>query len=91
MMITISPQELLEFIRATLGLREVRLESGMGRVRGWDSQAQIELITALENRLEVTIPFDRIGELTTAEALIGFCQEHGLVQKADLEAGAVKP
>lgn len=75
----VSAEELREFIRAQLQLPTLDPESGMGRIRQWDSQAQVELVTALEEHFAVTMPFDRMAELTTVAALVDYFRQTGLV------------
>ena len=72
-----SESELLEFIRTQLKLRTIEPSSEMGKVRGWDSLRHLQLILALEERFEIEIPPDLIGQLITAQALVDYVRDAG--------------
>lgn len=72
--------EFVERVRTILKLRELSLADSMGFTRGWDSLKHVSLVVALEDELGVTVPADRIGELTSIEALVEFFKNQGAIQ-----------
>ncbi len=75
----VNAAELREFIRSTLNLKDITPDAAMGRVRGWDSLKHVSLVLALEQRYQVKVPVDRIGELTSVSALTEFYDQAGLI------------
>jgi acyl carrier protein len=47
----------------------------MGRTRGWDSLAHVNLILDIERWAGVSVPPELVGELTTLQALAGYLRE----------------
>jgi acyl carrier protein len=70
--------EMLSLFASLLEVKEVKLDDEMGVVRGWDSLNHLNLILGLEERFGISIPPDRVGELTSVKAILGFCSEQGV-------------
>lgn len=51
---------------------EIREESGYLKTFGWDSFAQVMIISNIEDEFKISIPDDRIIELSTIRALIEY-------------------
>lgn len=72
--------ELKAFIGQTLRTPgELSPDAGMGRTRGWDSLAHVNMILALEQWAGVGVPPELMGELTTVEALASWLREQGVM------------
>jgi acyl carrier protein len=69
---TITMEELLAFMARKLRCKALSEDAAMGRTRGWDSMAQVELILSLEQEYSVQVPPDMFGELATAPAILAF-------------------
>lgn len=72
-----SLEELREFTGRTLGVKDLGPDPGMGRVRGWDSLAHVNLILAIEEWAGVSVPPELMGELATLEAIASYLREQG--------------
>lgn len=68
----VTMDELLSFIAQNLRCKELTADAEMGKTKGWDSMAQVELILSLEARYGVRVPPDMFGELASARAILGF-------------------
>ena len=69
---TVRQEELMAFIAQKLRLKEIEPSAAMGKTRGWDSMAQVELILSLEEKYGVHVPPDMFGELSTVPAILSF-------------------
>jgi acyl carrier protein len=65
-------EDLLAFMAQKLRCRTLGPDAAMGKTRGWDSMAQVELILSLEEKYGVQVPPDMFGELSTVPAILGF-------------------
>jgi acyl carrier protein len=64
--------ELLAFMAQKLRCRALGLDAAMGKTRGWDSMAQVDLLLSLEEKYGVRVPPDMFGELSTVPAILTF-------------------
>ncbi|MCH8823966.1 MAG: acyl carrier protein [Planctomycetes bacterium] len=71
--------ELTEFIRSSLNLKDITEDSGMGKVRGWDSLNHVSLVMSMEEEYDIEIPPDMIGELTSVAEIVEFFKEEGAI------------
>jgi len=71
--------DLTAFIGQTLRAGTLGPDAGMGRTRGWDSLAHVNLILALETWAGVPVPPELMGELTTVEALASWLRAQGVL------------
>lgn len=69
---TVTMEELLPFIAQNLRSKELSADAEMGKTKGWDSMAQVELILSLEGRFGVHVPPDMFGELSSARTILSF-------------------
>lgn len=69
--------DLAAFVSQTLRAGTLGPGAGMGRTRGWDSLAHVNLILALETWAGVAIPPELMGELTTLETLADWLRAQG--------------
>jgi acyl carrier protein len=70
-----SPAQILDRIRKSLGLPNLDASARMGRVVGWDSLRHIRLLLELEKEFRVKIPTHQLGSLTSVEAIVAyFCR-----------------
>lgn len=69
-------QELMSFVKDSLQLKSIDEDSQMGKVRGWDSLRHVKLISLLEKKLQIEIPTDLIGELTSIKALASYLKDY---------------
>lgn len=73
--------DLTAFIGQTLRAGTIGPDAGMGRTRGWDSLAHVNLILALETWAGVPVPPELMGELTTVEALASWLNAQGVLAR----------
>lgn len=52
--------------------KAIHLQTSANDISDWDSFSHMELITAIENNLQVNIPFDVLMEFNTLEDLVTF-------------------
>ncbi|KAF0235375.1 MAG: hypothetical protein FD177_129 [Desulfovibrionaceae bacterium] len=71
--------DLAAFIGQTLKAANLGPDAGMGRTRGWDSLAHVNLILALETWAGVPVPPELMGELTTLETLADWLRAQGVL------------
>lgn len=71
--------DLTAFIGQTLRGGTIGPDAGMGRTRGWDSLAHVNLILALETWAGVPVPPELMGELTTLETLADWLRAQGVL------------
>jgi acyl carrier protein len=64
--------ELLAFLAKKLRAKDIGPDAAMGKTRGWDSMAQVDLILALEEKYKVQVPPDLFGQLTTVPVILEF-------------------
>jgi acyl carrier protein len=64
--------ELLAFMAQKLRCKGLGPDAAMGKTRGWDSMAQVELLLSLEEKYGVRVPPDMFGELSTVPAILTF-------------------
>jgi acyl carrier protein len=69
---TVTEEELMAFIAQKLRLKEIEPKAAMGKTRGWDSMAQVELILSLEEKYGVRVPPDMFGHLSSVPAILSF-------------------
>ena len=62
----------MAFVAQKLRLKEIEPSASMGKTRGWDSMAQVELVLSLEEKYGVRVPPDMFGELSTVPAILSF-------------------
>ena len=72
--------ELLELISTTLSVPAISDDAEMGKLRGWDSFGQVNLVLALEQQAEVSVPPDLFGQLTSVAAILDFLDEEGVFE-----------
>jgi acyl carrier protein len=65
-------EDLLAFIALKLRSKPLGPDAAMGKTRGWDSMAQVDLILSLEEKYNVRVPPDMFGELSTVTAILAF-------------------
>jgi len=80
-MSTKTGDELLAFIGRTLKVKNLGEDAGMGRTRGWDSLAHVNLILALEQWAGVSVPPELMGELTTVESIASHLSAQGVLAR----------
>jgi acyl carrier protein len=68
----VTQEELMAFVARKLRLKEIGPGAAMGKTRGWDSMAQVELVLSLEETYGVSVPPDMFGELATLPAILAF-------------------
>jgi acyl carrier protein len=68
----VTQEELMAFVAQKLRLKEIEPGAAMGKTRGWDSMAQVELVLSLEEKYGVSVPPDMFGELSTLPAILSF-------------------
>ena len=68
----VTQEELMAFVAQELRLKEIESSAAMGKTRGWDSMAQVELVLSLEKKYGVHVPPDMFGELSTVPAILSF-------------------
>lgn len=61
--------ELVNLICSELKLRTVPQDLSMGKVFGWDSLSHIMLLMSLEKSLNIKIPLDMYGKLTSVDQI----------------------
>jgi acyl carrier protein len=71
--------DLTAFIGQTLKAGSLDPDAGMGRTRGWDSLAHVNLILDIEQWAGVSVPPELVGELTTLKALAGYLRDLGVL------------
>jgi acyl carrier protein len=69
--------ELLAFLAKNLRCNGLDASAAMGKTRGWDSMAQVELILSVETKYGVHVPPDMFGELSSAQAILSFLNNGG--------------
>jgi acyl carrier protein len=65
-------EDLLAFIALKLRCKTVEPDAAMGKTRGWDSMAQVDLVLSLEEKYGVRVPPDMFGELSSVPAILDF-------------------
>jgi acyl carrier protein len=68
----VTQEELMAFVAQKLRLKEIGPDAAMGKTRGWDSMAQVELVLSLEEKYGVSVPPDMFGELAAIPAILSF-------------------
>lgn len=65
-------QQIIEIIAEVLGVvpESVTMELSIGDIPEWNSMANIALITAIEERLDIRIPSEDLFELTNVAAIV---------------------
>ena len=71
--------ELTAFLAQALGLGNLDPDGGMGRTRGWDSLAHVNLMLDLEQWAGVRIPAEMMGQLTTVTAIADHLRVEGVL------------
>lgn len=74
---TTTMEDVLAFISRNLRCNGLSADAAMGKTRGWDSMAQVELILSLEAQYRVQVPPDMFGELSSAQAILNFLNNGG--------------
>jgi len=80
---TLNDRELEDRLRAVLGemarrdLSQIGLDDDLVRVLGLDSLAALRLLAAVEKRLKVRFPDDRLAEFRTLRQLRDFIRLYG--------------
>lgn len=67
----------LQSCRKATGNPSIDHNSEFQRTLGWDSVAQVKLMMALEGRLNVEIPAELFGELTSIAKIVRWLEELG--------------
>jgi acyl carrier protein len=75
----VTSDDLKVFLAATLQIKSVDENAEMGRTRGWDSIRQVQLMLALEERCNVSIPADAFGELTSFSNIAAFLRDEAVL------------
>ncbi|MGA7323957.1 MAG: acyl carrier protein [Rhodomicrobium sp.] len=65
-------EDLLAFMALKLRCKALGPDAAMGKTRGWDSMAQVELLLSLEEKYSVRVPPEMFGELSTVPAILTF-------------------
>lgn len=84
----VTAEQLFEFMKTSLRLRRFDGTSVLGKERGWDSLTHVRLMLALEREYSVVIPPERFGELDSADKIVAFFAELGLVTPPAASGGA---
>lgn len=66
--------DVIRLVADTLKADGIDENSAMGRDRQWDSLSQVRLMMALERGLDIRIPAELFGELTSVAAILEFLE-----------------
>ncbi len=69
--------DVIAILRQTLATDAVSADSSMGNPRNWDSLSQLQVMLALESRLDAQIAAELFGELTSVRAILDYLAEEG--------------
>ena len=69
--------ELRELLINVLGVDTVSERDSVDTIANWDSVRQLTLITAIEERYDITFDADQMLELTSVAAIVEALRQHG--------------
>lgn len=65
---------ILEIIKSVLERDNVSIDSGLGKVTGWDSVAHVKILLLVEEKTGVSIPPDQFGTLLSVRDILNFLE-----------------
>lgn len=71
--------DILQLIGGVLQVDVVPPDAAMGKMRGWDSFGQINVVLAIEAAAGIKLPGDAFGRMTSVPAIMEILAEQGVV------------